>query len=125
MKFEHLGITINNVNEVTNFYENIFKMKKVRSFELNTNLAEKIFNISQSVEVYLMQNDYIMIELFVHNEIKRPSFDHFCLSFNDRQNIVKKAMENDYEVIIKERKKSDLIFIKDNTGNIFEIKESK
>ena len=125
MKLEHLGITIDNVNEVTNFYENIFKMNKVRSFELNSNLAEKIFNISQSVEVYLMQNGYITIELFIHKEMKKPSFDHFCLSFDDRQNVVKQAMKNGYKVIIKKRKNSDLIFIKDNTGNIFEIKESK
>ena len=125
MKFEHLGITINDVNEVTNFYENIFKMNKIRSFKLNANLAEKIFNIPQSTEVYLMQNDHVVIELFVYNETKRTYFDHFCLSFDDRQDVVKKAMENGYEVIIKEREKFDLTFIKDNTGNIFEIKELK
>lgn len=124
MKFKHLGIMINNVSEITDFYENIFEMKKVRVFELNSNLCEKFFNISQPVEIHLMQKDDVEIELFIRQEMKQPSFEHFCLSFANRNKIVDRAIKNNYEVIIEERTNFDIIFIKDHSGNIFEIKES-
>ena len=124
MKFKHLGITINNANEIADFYENVFEMEKVRVFELNSNLCKKFFKIPQSVEIHLMKKDDVEIELFIRQELKQPSFEHFCLSFADRKKIVERAIENDYEVIIEERKNFDIIFIKDHSGNIFEIKET-
>jgi len=123
MKLKHIGITINSVDEISGFYENVLEMKKVRSFALDPDFSKQIFNISLSVKVYLMKKDDIEIELFIYHKIKQAYYDHYCLSFKDRQKVIEQAIINGYEIVIKKRIKGDLVIIKDHSGNIFEIKE--
>ncbi|MBC8486375.1 MAG: hypothetical protein H8D45_10090, partial [Bacteroidetes bacterium] len=50
-------------------------------------------------------------------------FDHICLAIKDRETLITKAEAQNYECIRRKRDIFDLIFIKDKSGNIFEIKE--
>ncbi len=46
-----------------------------------------------------------------------------CLSFPDREAFIKKAREHKVNIIRFPRETHDILFIKDTSGNIFEIKE--
>ena len=125
MKFEHVALTINDPLEVDRFYEEILGLRKEREFNLEANLAGTIFGIHQRTSVYQLRNEGLMMELFLTPSSTETGFRHICLSFENREEILRKVQEKGYECIRQERTHSDLVFIKDNSGNLFEIKEER
>ena len=124
MKLEHIALSVKNTSEIEAFYKDILGMKEVRNFVLNENLAEKIFGIPQETAVVLLQKEDLVLEIFLSDEPRVKSFNHICIAVADREKLMKVVNQNNYEVIRIERDYSDLVFIKDNSGNTFEIKES-
>ena len=124
MKLEHIALTIREENEISMFYKQLLGMQEVRSFVLDENLSAKIFGIPHGTRVYLLSKGDIMLEIFVNPKQLDVAFNHVCLMINDRQSLINKAIANNYECIQIARDKSDLVFIKDKSGNIFEIKNN-
>ena len=122
MKLEHIAFTISDTAEIKNFYHNILGMDEVRNFVLNKALADKIFGIDKETSVFLIQKDNLVLEIFVASCQRNQNFNHICMSIKNREEVFRKAMDKNYKCIRIEREISDLIFIKDKSGNIFEIK---
>ena len=123
MKLEHIALNIIDSKEVIDFYQNVLGMVEVKNFILEKGLAKQFFGISKDTPVYLMQQDELVLELFVNSKSHDSGFDHICIEVENREDIVSKAKNNSYKCIIREREHFDQIFISDNSGNIFEIKE--
>jgi catechol 2,3-dioxygenase-like lactoylglutathione lyase family enzyme len=123
MKLEHIALSISDPKEVRNFYQDILGMTEVKAFTLQKSLAYDIFGLDEEASVFLLQKDSLFLEVFVRLEANKRSFNHICIAVNDRETLFRKAKQKDYECIRIERDSYDLIFIKDNSGNIFEIKE--
>ena len=123
MKLEHIALTISDIQEVKDFYINILEMKELKSFVLKSELAQKIFNIDKDTSAFFLQKDDLFLELFVSDEKLKQGFNHICISVNNRENLVKKSEAKNYNCVRIKREFSDLIFINDKSGNIFEVKE--
>jgi catechol 2,3-dioxygenase-like lactoylglutathione lyase family enzyme len=123
MKIEHVALTISNPDEINNFYHDILGMNEVKSFTLDKNLAVNIFGLNAEPSVYQLQKDDLILEIFITPKQKKENFDHICLVVSDRETLFNKAKQNSYGCIRIERQVYDLMFIKDKSGNIFEIKE--
>lgn len=123
MKLEHIALNITNSKEVVSFYQNILGMVEVRNYELDKDLAKLFFNIHENTSVYLMQKDELFLELFVTAKSHKQGFYHICIKVEDREVLVENAEKYSYKCIIRKREHFDQIFISDNSGNIFEIKE--
>ncbi len=123
MKLEHIGLTISDQGEINNFYQNILGFEQAKTFTLNKNLSGKIFDNFIDTPVFLMQKEKLVLEIFIYPDKVKQSFNHICLSVKDRETLVTKAEAQKYECIRIKRDVFDLIFIKDKSGNIFEIKE--
>lgn len=67
--------------------------------------------------------DELILEVFVNSEIQKLGFGHICISMKNRESLVEKAVQSAYKCIRIKRNTADLIFIKDNCGNLFELKE--
>ncbi len=119
----HIGMVINNVSEIENFYQNILGMEIVKQFKLDRELSNKIFKINRETDVYIMQKDDLILELFVAQNSDSVSYDHLCISVHSRWKLIEKAKKDNYTCLIIPRKNYDIVFIKDNSGNIFEVKE--
>ena len=121
--FEHIGITINEESDIQAFYKDLLGLKEINKFDLFDDLSEKIFGISNTVPVSLFSNDDLLIELFLTDKKQKQVYNHICISVKNRDDIIKKATSMGFPVTkIKRESKDDLLFIKDNSGNIFEIK---
>jgi len=127
MKLEHIGISISDRNEIVNFYQNILGMTEIRKFSINEQLSKNIFNEKtfKEIEIFLMKKDDLIIEIFINQNNNSKNFNHICFSTTEREKLISKVKENNYGYIREEREYYDLIFIKDNDGNLFEIKETK
>ncbi len=121
--FEHIGITINEQSDLQAFYKDLLGMKKVNRFDIYEDLSEKIFGIRGPVQVTHFSSDDLLIELFLTDKRQRPIYNHICISVQNRDNIIKKAKSMGFSVTKIERESKDyLLFIKDKSGNMFEVK---
>lgn len=123
MKLHHLALTIQNENEVGLFYEQLLGFKLIRKFELNAEMALQIFDFNKNVRVFQLEGHGIILELFMDETAKQNNYNHWCLSFPDREAFIKKAQNQHAKIIRIPRENHDILFVKDFSGNIFEIKE--
>ncbi|MEA3437845.1 MAG: VOC family protein [Thermodesulfobacteriota bacterium] len=124
MILEHVALTITDYNEIEQFYHEILEMNKIKSFVLDKVLAGDIFGIEKETKVFLLQKDELLLEIFLNTEQHHQGFNHICISTSHREKIFKKATQHSYKCLRLKRKNSDMIFVTDNSGNIFEIKQS-
>ncbi|MEA2014791.1 MAG: VOC family protein [Thermodesulfobacteriota bacterium] len=120
---EHIGITINEMSDIQTFYKDLLGLEEVQSFDLNRDLSEKLFGISDVVPVTHLSSDDLFMEVFLTDRKQNPVYNHVCISVQDRDSLVRKAESMGFYVTQIERESGyDLIFIKDKSGNTFEIK---
>ncbi|MDP8247019.1 MAG: VOC family protein [Candidatus Tritonobacter lacicola] len=123
---EHVGITINEESDIQAFYKDLLGLEEVNKFDLYEDLSEKAFGISNMASVTFLSRDNFFIELFLTGKKQSPVYNHICISIHDRDNVIRKAKSKGFPVTnIKRESKDDVIFLKDNSGNIFEIKEAR
>lgn len=123
MELKHIGLAISEINEITDFYIEILGMKQARTFVLKKNIAKAIFGCDIDTPVFLMQKDNFFLEIFIAPLASPKKFAHLCLSVENRELIFAKAEAKGFQCNRIKRKPHDLIFIRDGSGNIFEIKE--
>ena len=125
MKLEHVALSITDPEDINHFYQDILGMEKVKEFVLNKSLADAIFGINRDTEVILLQKELLFLEIFIVDTIPIGHFNHICLAVDDRKAIFEHAEQNGYSAICKKGGNSDLIFLKDKSGSIFELKDKK
>ena len=123
MKLEHIALSVSDNKEIEKFYTNVLGMKQIKNFVLRKDLAANIFGINEEINVFLLQRNKVVFEIFITTEYRKQAFDHVCISIKNREEFINKVLLNGYKVIRIEREIFDLIFVKDKDGNIFEIKE--
>ena len=119
----HIGITVKNVSEVKNFYQDILGMEILKQFTINSELSNLIFQINEETEVFLMQKDNLILELFIHENTVPKQYNHICVDVQSRNDLIEKTKKYNYTCKIIPWKNFNLVFIKDRLGNNFEVKE--
>ena len=122
MKLEHTALSISKPEDIKNFYQDILGMEQVKEFTLSGSLANDIFGIEEDTTVFLCRREQTFFELFLTDRPQEHSFNHTCLAVDDRKSIFHKAQQKGYNTIHKQKEHSELLFIKDNSGNVFELK---
>jgi catechol 2,3-dioxygenase-like lactoylglutathione lyase family enzyme len=126
MKLNHVALSISNVDDVIDFYQNILGFNLEYQFELPATLSKNIFGIDQSSPAYFCKKEQVVFELFVLTKKMNNEFAHICLEIPDREQLVSKCRNKGYKVnIIQREGKPYLLFVCDRAGNAFEIKEGK
>jgi len=121
--FNHIGITINDSSEIKNFYVDILGLEIIKKFILLKNISTQIFNTEKETEVTVVGKKDFMAELFITGKNDHRNFQHVCIAVNDQKQVMQKAQKNNYPCTIIKRNTSDLVFIKDKSNNLFEIKQ--
>jgi len=120
---EHIGITINEEGDIDAFYKDLLGLKEERRFELDEDFSEKLFGTGDRVSVTLLSGDDLLMELFLTEKSQTPVYNHICISVDNRGDIIKRAESTGFPVTRIERESgNDILFIRDRSGNIFEIK---
>jgi catechol 2,3-dioxygenase-like lactoylglutathione lyase family enzyme len=123
MTYNHIGLTISESSDIRNFYQNILGMELQRNFVIDNFLAKTIFGLEKELKVYSGEIGNLKLELFTTDQEIPKTCNHICLSVSERDKFIGKIKENGYECIVLTREMSDLVFVKDKSGNLFEIKE--
>ena len=84
--------------------------------------TNKIFKINKNIEVLVYENNKIKFEIFITDKKYYKNFDHVCLEIYNKKELIEKCKENNIEYLYVDKDNKKLLFIKDNFGNLFEIK---
>ncbi len=123
MKYLHTALQIREESEIKRFYETILGFERQYDFVLENPLTTKIFGKQKEVRVFNIKQDEVVLELFVDAKLDlHESYTHVCLKLDNRKEVIAESRKAGYEVIEIERAKGPVYFVKDESGNIFEIK---
>lgn len=112
-------------NDLQPFYIDILGGSIKNHKILKAQDAASIFQINSETAVYDISIQDIYFEMFVHNKFQTKSFSHVCLALHNAFEIYKKAKENNYWAFLRKNNQWKTYFIKDNNGNMFEIKHKE
>ncbi|RLC47662.1 MAG: hypothetical protein DRH57_03650 [Candidatus Cloacimonadota bacterium] len=124
MEIKHIAVESNNKDDANLFYGNILGLEMKYSYKLNKDLCKKIFGISDAMDVIMYGNENINFEIFVNSNYKPfRTFQHICIQVENKADFISKCHKNNAKVniIIKEDGK-ELYFVRDFSGNLFEVK---
>ncbi|MFN2396768.1 MAG: VOC family protein [Bacteroidales bacterium] len=120
---QHIALTINDSEEIENFYENILLFSLKYKFSVNGEIVREIFNTEEIVDVYMMGHHDTRLEIFLSPKKEKKVFSHICLAYWKAEIAYNKAIKYGYKALVKNNPKSNTYFIWDKSGNMFEIKE--
>ena len=126
MKIEHVAVASNSEVNSDNFYIHLLKLQKVKSFTVSKELMNQFFGVNKDQQIIRYSNDSVNIEVFIinGNDKSFDIFTHTCIIVENRDKLVDDARKKGYQVSKVPREGSDnyYLFIKDDFGNLFEIK---
>ena len=120
---QHIALTVNDPEEIENFYEKVLHFSTMYKFSVNGEITRQIFNAVKKADVYVMKYNNVDFEIFISPEKEKKVFSHICLSYQKAETTYNNAMKRGYKVLIKNGENHTTYFIRDKSGNIFEIKE--
>ena len=121
--FNHTALTVHDVKDIENFYIKILDLEIKKENLISKELANQIFNLPISIKVITVGKNDLNLELFIDSNSENNNLNHLCINIKDRVSIIKKAEENNYPCIIVKRDPIDMVFIRDKSNNLFEIKQ--
>ena len=125
MKLNHVAISVNDSEEIENFYEDILEFSLKRKFLMDAGISLKYFGKEKEIDVYFMEKDDVGLEIFLYPEKGRKSFLHLCLEYHNSNTVFDNARKMGYKTEIKINPgRSDTYFVWDKSGNMFELKEA-
>ena len=121
----HIGVQCKNKEQTILFYQKILGLDLVKSFFLDPEISYSIFNILRNVEVLAFQNDAVYIEVFIGDGPYKPDYNHTCIVVENIKNFIAQCESFNVESFSVKKGEKLLWFIKDFSGNLFEIKEER
>jgi catechol 2,3-dioxygenase-like lactoylglutathione lyase family enzyme len=121
----HIALECSDKGGAEIFFTKILGMQKAKSFTLSEDLADLIFGIKRSVEVDVYDNGMSRIEVFITGSSKEAGYEHTCIEIRDKKGFVADCRKYDIEPIVIKKEGKDLLFVKDFSNNLFEVKEKQ
>jgi catechol 2,3-dioxygenase-like lactoylglutathione lyase family enzyme len=124
MRLHHVALACSSQENAERFYGGVLGLRKIKASPLSEALAERIFDIAQECQITFYANETLSVEVFVPSSPVRaaPSFAHLCLEVENREGFIGKCREMGLSVNLIPKGQSQLTFVRDYDGNLFEIK---
>ena len=90
MKLNHIALSIQNKEDLTDFYQNILGFHLEYQYEIDESLSSTIFDIEEPAEVFRYSKNNLHLELFVATE-NNICFCTYRIDVKDRETTVKNA----------------------------------
>ncbi|MEA2055701.1 MAG: VOC family protein [Candidatus Thermoplasmatota archaeon] len=118
----HVALQCDNGKKAEIFFTKVLEIPLERSFDIPAKLSNAIFGINEDVDVQVYDNRKTRFEIFVTKKTKEKSFVHTCIEVDDKNKFISRCKDNGIEPIVVKKREKTLLFVKDYSGNLFEIK---
>jgi len=121
--FVHVALEVTDKNKAEIFFSQVLNIPKTGDFVINKNLCKDIFGIEKETEVIKFKKGILEFEVFVTCRRGFNTYSHVCLNVDDKNEVIKRCEKLGVKTIIVKKGCKELLFVKDFSGNLFEIKE--
>ena len=119
----HAAVPCDTLAHVKTFFENILGLKLIKSFSLDQQLSNDIFSLPQSVDIRVYGNDSVLIEVFIYPQKTTATYSHLCIGVGNSEVFIEKCESNGLKPFSVTKGEKQLLFVRDFSGNLYEIKE--
>ena len=119
---QHIALQYDNSENADIFFTKILGLKVEKEFLLSENLSDEIFGIKENVEVKVYGNEEVKFEIFISKQEKKNVFEHTCIKIQDKEKFIKLCRGNNIEPMFVKKGEKTLLFVKDFSNNLYEIK---
>jgi len=123
MTLAHIALSVNDFNEIKDFYEDILSFTFRYKFKIDDALSHTIFNMRGDTDVYIVEQQDTKLEIFLTQRKEKKAFAHVCLCISTSGMVYEKAKKSGYRTRVKDNGLNNTYFIWDKSGNLFEIKD--
>lgn len=120
---KHVGLQYKNRKHAEIFFEGILGLKLKKSFNLSKDLSKNIFGFSENILVDVYENNETCFEVFITDKKSKHRYEHICIGINSKNKFINNCKKYGIDPIFVKKGIKTLLFIKDFSGNLYEIKE--
>ena len=118
----HVAVECSSQHHADLFFSGVLGLQKVKSTLLSKELSEAIFHISREVRFELYSEGDIRFEVFINERHHEPTYAHICIEVDDKQGFISRCKEKGLEPFFIEKEGKQLLFVRDFSANLYEIK---
>jgi len=127
MRLVHAGLVSSSEESADRFFGGVLGLEKTRRSELSAELANRLFGVDGGCEIVYYGSGDVELEVFLTRLPGVPGrgIGHLCLEVSGRAELLARCAA--MGVAVREAPKGDslIVFIEDEDGNLFEIKEKR
>jgi catechol 2,3-dioxygenase-like lactoylglutathione lyase family enzyme len=125
MDLLHVALTSISEDRADRFYVDLLGLRKAEPKILAAEISRATFGIDRELTVINYTGGSAHFEVFVCGAAPTPvrRIEHACIAVENLPEFLRKCEDFQVEIIRVPRGKSQVTFIKDADGNLFEIKE--
>jgi catechol 2,3-dioxygenase-like lactoylglutathione lyase family enzyme len=120
---QHVAVEYADVSSADAFFIKVLGIPKVKSTLLPQELSASIFNISQAVQMETYDNGTTRVEVFITPEPVKSSFVHIGIAVDHASEFVTRCQQQGLRPFFVQKEKKQLLFVRDFSGNLFEVIE--
>ena len=119
----HVALKCKDEKGAKTFFTDILGIPLTKKFEISGDLSEAIFGIKENVDILVYDNNETRFEVFIGQVGKKHGYEHTCIEVDDKSEFIERCKK--YKIEPKSVKKDgkDILFVRDFSGNLFEVKE--
>lgn len=121
-KMLHVGIPATSKKSAYKIFQDLFDLQLKKTFFLSPQLSDEIFGIHDTIEALVFEGKQCTFEIFILHEPGNLSVHHCCIELDDKTKFLQKCKDLNISVLFIQKPEKTLIFIKDDAGNLFEMK---
>jgi hypothetical protein len=120
---KHVGLQYNDRESARIFFKEILGLNFKKSFSLSKDLTKEIFDIPEDVTIDVYENDDSYFEIFITKNTIKNKYDHVCIEIESKSQLIDKCKKHGIDPIIVKKNDKTLLFIRDFSKNLYEIKQ--
>ena len=126
MLLRHVALICSSESKSDRFYKNLLGLEKSEPKILPAALSKAIFHVDAELMMINYQNEQIHFEIFItgHSINAGSKIEHVCIEVDDLHRFIANCHELDVEISQIPKGDRTLTFIRDDDGNLFEIKSA-
>jgi catechol 2,3-dioxygenase-like lactoylglutathione lyase family enzyme len=122
IKLAHIALQCTDELRADIFFRDILGLQVYNERIMPADKAEKIFGIKQEVIVKSYSNESTIFEIFITDIIPTVHYGHVCIFIGDKDSLIKKCIQHGIHINKAHFDEKDYLFIRDFSGNLYEIK---
>ncbi|MCK5259295.1 MAG: VOC family protein [Thermoplasmatales archaeon] len=119
----HVALQCNDKEKAETFFTEVLELPIKKKFTVSRELSEAIFGIDESVDVEVYDNNETRFEIFITQTEEKRGYGHVCIEIDNKKEFIDRCKQYGIKPMFITKGGKNLLFVRDFSGNLFEIKE--